>query len=220
MDQPSALLISPPVYDTQYWANWSMPYGLLRVASWLRGMGYMLKLIDCMEANKQRTVPKQKRLVRKLCSTEFYIPDSWSKFSPQDDEKIEYVFGLSLPDLRRRLIAIRDNARRARQSLFQEVYFPEPDEIWISSIMTYWWESTRDVISVCREVFPKAVFRIGGIYPTLIPEHAMANLGLIHPCMLWVAILNLWIPNSAVATSWYRPQYQTQTRCHLIWICI
>ena len=67
---PSALLISPPVYDVQYWANWSMPYGLLRVASWLQGKGYMLKLIDCMEANKRRTVSKQKRCVRKLCSAD------------------------------------------------------------------------------------------------------------------------------------------------------
>src|SRR3954452_5469952 len=66
----SALLISPPVYDTQYWAHWSLPYGLLRVASWLRNMGYVLKLIDCMDANKTRTVQKKMRKVRKLCSTE------------------------------------------------------------------------------------------------------------------------------------------------------
>jgi hypothetical protein len=47
--------------------------------------------------------------------------------------------------------------------------------------MTYWWESTRDVVAVCREVFPKAVIRVGGIYPTLAPEHAIANLGLRDP---------------------------------------
>ena len=47
----SALLISPPVYDTQYWAHWSLPYGLLRVASWLRTKGYVLKLIDCLEVS-------------------------------------------------------------------------------------------------------------------------------------------------------------------------
>ena len=50
--------------------------------------------------------------------------------------------------------------------------------------MTYWWESTRDVIKVCREVFPKAVIRVGGIYPTLAPEHAMENLGLRNPLHL------------------------------------
>ena len=28
----TALLINPPVYDTQYWAEWAQPYGLLRIA--------------------------------------------------------------------------------------------------------------------------------------------------------------------------------------------
>lgn len=182
---PSALLISPPVYDVQYWANWSMPYGLLRVASWLREQGYMLKLIDCMEANKHRTVPKKKRGVRKLCSNQPLIEiDNWNEYSPQADEKVEYIFGLPPEELRNRLLDIKARARSVRESLFDENAFPEPDEIWISSIMTYWWESTRDVIEVCREVFPKAVFRVGGIYPTLIPEHAIENLGLNAPLHL------------------------------------
>lgn len=181
----SALLISPPVYDTQYWAHWSLPYGLLRVASWLRTKGYVLKLIDCMEANSsKRSVPKKMRKVRKLCSTEEYVPTRWAGFRPAEDEKIEYCFGLPPDQLRIRLKAIQSRARSARESFFDTDVFPEPDEIWISSIMTYWWESTRDAIAVCREVFPKAVIRVGGIYPTLAPEHAIANLGLRDPMQL------------------------------------
>src|SRR5947209_785925 len=174
----SALLISPPVYDTQYWAHWSLPYGLLRVASWLRDKGYVLKLIDCMEANKRRDVSKKMRKVRKLCSTVEYVPPKWAGFRPAEDEKIEYCFGLPPDELRKRLKAIQSKARAARQSLFETTAFPEPDEIWISSIMTYWWESTRDVIKVCQEVFPDAVIRVGGIYSTLAPEHAIEKLGL------------------------------------------
>lgn len=176
----SALLVSPPLYDCQYWAHWSLPYGLLRVASWLRQKGYVLKLIDCLESNKTRTAKKSVRKLRKLCSVEESndvgrikegaVPDDW---------KVEYCFGITVEELRKRLIELRT---RSRESLF--TVFPEPDEIWISSIMTYWWESTRDVISVCREVFPKAVFRVGGIYPTLIPEHALKNLGLKNPLHL------------------------------------
>lgn len=180
----SALLISPPVYDTQYWAHWSLPYGLLRVATWLRTKGYMLKLIDCMEANKKRTVSKKMRKVRKLCSTEEYVPPRWTSFRPAEDEKIEYCFGLPAEELKKRLQAVRAKARAAKESLFETDVFPEPDEIWISSIMTYWWESTKDVIEVCREVFPRAVIRVGGIYPTLAPEHAIANLGLRNPLHL------------------------------------
>ncbi|MBI3465948.1 MAG: radical SAM protein [Planctomycetes bacterium] len=177
----SALLISPPIYDSQYWARWSLPYGLLRVASWLRDTkGYVLKLIDCLEANKSRTAKKTLRKLRRICSTdEDDDLDRVRRRAVPDDWKIEYCFGLTKDELRKKLIDLR---QQARESLF--TVFPEPDEIWISSIMTYWWESTRDVIAVCREVFPKAVLRVGGIYPTLIPEHALANLGLRNPLHL------------------------------------
>lgn len=158
-----------------------MPYGLLRVASWLRTKGYILKLIDCMDANRARTARKKMRKVRRLCSTHEYTPESWSGFRPQDNEKIEYCFGMPVEALEKRLSGIRDRAMSARNSLFDMNVFPVPDEIWISSIMTYWWESTRDVIDACRRVFPNAVIRVGGIYPTLAPEHAIAKLGLRDP---------------------------------------
>lgn len=178
-------MISPPIYDTQYWAHWSLPYGLLRVASWLRTKDYLLKLIDCLESNNsKRTVHKKMRKVRKLCSIEEYVPPRWAGFRPPEGEKIEYCFGISPDDLRKRLKAIQAHARSAKASLFDTEVFPEPDEIWISSIMTYWWESTKETIGVCREVFPKAVIRVGGIYPTLAPQHAITNLGLHNPLHL------------------------------------
>lgn len=179
-----ALLISPPVYDSQYWAHWSLPYGLLRVASWLNEQGYALKLIDCMRSNAGREVPKTAMRVRKICSTEYYVPNKWSGFRPKEDERIEYCFGMTPDELERRLVELRDRAWAARKSLFDVKVFPAPDEIWISSIMTYWWESTRDVIERCRKVFPKAMIRVGGIYPTLAPEHAAAKLGLRNPLHL------------------------------------
>jgi radical SAM superfamily enzyme YgiQ (UPF0313 family) len=177
----AALLINPPVYDTQYWAHWSLPYGLLRVASWLRDKGYRLKLIDCMMANQDRTVPKKARKVRRVCSTEEFVPERWNGFRPKEDEKIEYCFGLTAEDLETRLQHIGERATSAQQSLFERSVFPVPDEIWISSIMTYWWESTRDVIQACQHVFPQAVIRVGGIYPTLAPDHAMKHLALREP---------------------------------------
>jgi hypothetical protein len=53
-----------------------------------------------------------------------------------------------------------------------------PDEVWITSIMTYWWESTRDVVRLVQRTFDSTTPRIyvGGIYPTLYPQHADANL--------------------------------------------
>src|SRR2546425_12549476 len=66
-----ALLINPPVYDTQYWAEWSQPYGLLRIAALLSKYGYKkIDFFDFMEATPvsgdpedvqgRRVVPKQR----------------------------------------------------------------------------------------------------------------------------------------------------------------
>ena len=53
----TALLINPPVYDTQYWAEWSQPYGLLRIAALLEKDNYKkLWLYDFMEAGEDRKV--------------------------------------------------------------------------------------------------------------------------------------------------------------------
>jgi radical SAM superfamily enzyme YgiQ (UPF0313 family) len=74
---------------------------------------------------------------------------------------IRYHYGMSFQEFKKRL------------SLLSFV----PDEVYITSIMTYWWESTRDVVSIVKNVYPHATVFIGGIYPTLCADHAMANTG-------------------------------------------
>jgi radical SAM superfamily enzyme YgiQ (UPF0313 family) len=146
-----ALLINPPIYDTQYWAYWAQPHGLLKVATWLQSVGYTdLRLIDCLATDEKRRV--HHRLLDKV--------------QRDNITKIRRAFGMSFDELRQHL---QEHANGIRF---------RPDEIWITSIMTYWWESTRDVIELIEEVFGKPVPRIlvGGIYPTLYPEHADKNL--------------------------------------------
>ena len=52
-----------------------------------------------------------------------------------------------------------------------------PDEVYITSFATYWFESTRNVISQVRNIYPFSKIIVGGIYPTLMPEHANQTLG-------------------------------------------
>ena len=145
-----ALLISPPVYDAQYWARWSQPAGLLRIATLLKSKGYDVELIDCMETDAKGMVPKARRRINGM-----------PQILRRDDiTKWIWHFGLGWDEIERRLRAVE-----------------QPDEIWISSIMTYWWESTRDLVAKVREVFPKAEIIVGGIYPTLASEHAKEQLG-------------------------------------------
>ena len=145
-----ALLINPPVYDAQYWARWSQPAGLLRIATLLKRKGYLIDFIDCMETDARGIVTKARR----------YDSDKKPIVVKRDNiTKPIYHFGLSLQELEKRLRSL-----------------DEPDEVWITSIMTYWWESTRDVVALAKRLFPKAILLVGGIYPTLAPEHASDHL--------------------------------------------
>lgn len=151
-----ALLINPPVYDTQYWAHWSQPHGLLKIATWLKNHhGYRdLRLLDCLATNERRRVKFYRR------------PGELRIVKRGNISKHMFHYGWPLEKLRFEL------ARHASREMFY------PDEVWITSIMTYWWESTRDVIRLVEDVFSDAPPRIyvGGIYPTLYPEHAEARL--------------------------------------------
>jgi radical SAM superfamily enzyme YgiQ (UPF0313 family) len=144
-----ALLINPPVYDAQYWARWSQPAGLLRLATYLKNSGISVDLIDAMESDARGFVRKRWRRMN----------DSPVRVVRDDITKIIWHFGLDWSEIRKRLSEVE-----------------EPDEIWITSIMTYWWESTRDAVLEARRAFPRARIFVGGIYPTLAPEHAQQNL--------------------------------------------
>lgn len=145
------LLLNPPVYDAQYWARWSQPAGLLRIATLLKSRGYMVDLIDCMETDQQGYV---KKIRHRLAGGVMH------DVMRDDVLKRVWHFGLNWNEIRRRMLALEP-----------------PDEVWIGSIMTYWWESTRDAVELVRHIFPRAQVIVGGIYPTLAPEHASTRLG-------------------------------------------
>jgi len=145
-----ALLINPFIYDPQYWAEWSLPDGLLRVGSLLKSKGYHTYLIDCLETDENRKIKKRRISVRKIDDIELRI----------------YHIGISKEEFISRLENYKEE-------------FGTPDEIYVTSIMTFWWESTRDVINILREQFPdkkRTQILLGGIYPTLAPEHAERNI--------------------------------------------
>jgi molybdenum cofactor biosynthesis enzyme MoaA len=144
-----ALLINPPVYDAQYWARWSQPAGLLRIGTYLRARGYDVDLIDCMETDSRGFVPKHLRR-----------QDGQPVVVERDDiRRTVWHFGMNW------------------QTVFERIRsLPTPHEVWIGSVMTYWWESTRDIVRLARQLFPKSRIYIGGIYPTLAPDHARERL--------------------------------------------
>lgn len=163
MNSGVALLINPPVYDTQYWARWSQPHGLLRIATFLKKQGYETHLIDCLQPHKNGKVRYKRRAVIDTIKKERFPFKNHGKL--QEGEKYEYHFGKTPQKIEENLVNFE------KKGII-------PDEVWITSIMTYWWESTRDTIEMVREIFPYASIRLGGVYPTLCPEHAVTAIKL------------------------------------------
>lgn len=177
------ILINPPIYDTQYWARWSLPHGLLKIATWLRDEGYDLKLFDCLnpygedsgvpgksiDFESYDAVRKEKKSVVVLGTN--IEREETPSYRLKSNEKWKYTFGMpnSILDLR-----LREYKDEIKHKNYQEV------EVWVTSIMTYWWESTRDVIKTALEIFPNAKIRVGGIYPTLTHKynHPQTKLGI------------------------------------------
>jgi hypothetical protein len=162
----TALLINPPVYDTQYWAEWSQPYGLLRIGALLKRRGYKrVELFDFMETDERRKVS-----FRRINPDESYAENErpTTPLRPVTIQKgvervdlNKYHFGKSWGEFEEWLDA--------------QGFTPAhpPDEVWVSAVMTYWWESVRDLtIRLKRRFGRRTTVLLGGIYPTLAPEHA------------------------------------------------
>lgn len=49
-----------------------------------------------------------------------------------------------------------------------------PDKIYVTSLFTYAWKPVHDTIDFYKQWYPKAEIILGGIYASLMPEHAAA----------------------------------------------
>lgn len=174
-----ALLVQPPVYDTQFYPEWSLPSGLLKISTWLRKQGMDVRLLDCLFP-KEGEVPQKIKSVVQVCSTLEWPLEEYKALAhrrtgrytrelPQA-HRYKYEFGMPLEAVEKHLKEphLGDLERSDRAWV--------PDEVWITSIMTYWWESTRDMVVLLKRLYPKARFRVGGIYPTLAPHHLQSAL--------------------------------------------
>jgi radical SAM superfamily enzyme YgiQ (UPF0313 family) len=176
----TALLINPPVYDTQYWAEWSQPYGLVRIAALLRKQRYRhVDFFDFMEALPVSGDPHDADSKRIVPKHRIHCDDSYAeKTGPafrarpyiiakhgQQLDLFKYHFGKPWEQFENWL---------KRKGLHKH----PPQEIYISSVMSYWWESTRDlIVRLRRLVGRKPRIIVGGIYPSIAPEHAARYTG-------------------------------------------
>jgi radical SAM superfamily enzyme YgiQ (UPF0313 family) len=163
MSRDTVLLINPWIHDFAAYDLWLRPMGLLYLAGRLRRWGFSVHLVDCLDRYNPRLLERQNR------ASPHGKLDGRGKFHKQE---------LPKPAI------LRDVPRRyGRYGLPPETFceeiarVPRPRVILITSGMTYWYPGVQETIRLTREVFPDTTILLGGIYATLLPEHARAHSG-------------------------------------------
>ncbi|MBN2842015.1 MAG: cobalamin-dependent protein [Sedimentisphaerales bacterium] len=151
------LLINPPIHDFAAYDLFAKPHGMLHLGAYLRQAGYEIALLDCLDRNH----PAMSHLPR-----EKNKPDGSGKYYAQRLPKPEIV-----KDVHRYYYHYGMPGDIIRQQL-QKYKASGIDAVLVTSVMTYWYLGVKEMIALIREVMPDMPVLLGGIYATLMPEHA------------------------------------------------
>jgi len=157
-DKPLVLLVYPPVYDFAFYDLYVKPWGLLRIARWLRENGYEtvhLNALDYEDPLSIRTLGPCRRMengsgkmFRQILSLPGGIAPIPRYFSR---------YGILAESMETRM---RELPRK-------------PDLILVGSGMTYWYKGVEEAVSLCRRILPGVPVGVGGIYASLMKDHCM-----------------------------------------------
>lgn len=153
-----ALLVNPWAYDFKAFDFWNKPLGLLIVARILRDFGFDITLVDCMDR-----------------SSPYYM--TGTKTDPFGRGKYHFEV-VEKPAIYRQVPRFYK-----RYGIPLDVFsnminkIKNPDIIFISSTMTYWYPGVFEAIRILKEKFTSRRIILGGIYATLCEEHARNHSG-------------------------------------------
>ncbi|MBN2381852.1 hypothetical protein JXQ70_03130 [bacterium] len=157
------LLINPWIEDFAAFDYWLRPNGLLKIATYLKNMGLNVSFIDCLE----RISPEIRTLIAAQKGRDWgdgrgnYYKTWLSKPSVLDFIPRNFGrYGVTTELLMRRLSLV-----------------DEPDLVCLSGTMTYWYTGLDSLIEIIHERWPRLPVILGGIYPSLLPEHARERMG-------------------------------------------
>ncbi|MFQ6081812.1 MAG: B12-binding domain-containing radical SAM protein [Candidatus Aminicenantia bacterium] len=154
------LLINPWIFDFTAYDFWLKPLGFLYIAGVIKKYtDYRIKFIDCLD----RTHPL---LPKKLKSKE----DGRGPFYKEEIEKPEVLKPVP--------------RKYSRYGIPVEIFRSElneissPELILITCGMTYWYPGVQFTVELVRKKIGHVPIILGGIYPTLLPEHAKRYSGV------------------------------------------
>lgn len=154
------LLVNPWIVDFTAYDLWIKPLGLLYIASILKKWDVAeLYFINCLDSTHP-SIPEKFRKKRE---------DGTSKFYSEEIEKPEI---LKIIPKKFKIFGIPVKAFDEELERIGKV-----DGVFLTSFMTYWYPGVQIVIERIRRKLGSIPIILGGIYPTLIPEHAKEKSG-------------------------------------------
>ncbi|MDM8522607.1 radical SAM protein [Desulfococcaceae bacterium HSG8] len=157
-DIPNILLVNPWIHDFAAYDFWAKPLGLLTLASILRTHGFPITYTDCLD----RFHPKSLR------------KDPYARYGRGPYLKTRIPKPCGLRDIPRNFSRYGIKKEWFREDLLSA---SEPDAVFVTSMMTYWYPGVQETIRIIKEVFPNAPVVLGGIYATLCRDHARKYSG-------------------------------------------
>jgi radical SAM superfamily enzyme YgiQ (UPF0313 family) len=158
------LLINPWIYDFTAYDFWMKPLGLLYVAALLKkNTDFAIHFIDCLD----RFHP----LLPRKTQTK---PDGRGPFPKEE---------VSKPEILRKIP--RKFSRYGIPLLVfhhQLEKIPVPDLVLLTCTMTYWYPGVQTVVELIRKKFGSVPVILGGVYPSLMPKHALKATGVDAVC--------------------------------------
>lgn len=146
-----ALLIQPWIHDFSAYDLWIQPLGLLYLAGVLQDQHIDVDYIDCLDSHSDPRSDGRAKFVK----TDLPVPKVL-----QGIKRRYGRFGISLDEFRTKLSEI-----------------PRPDAILVTSGMTYWYPGVQETIREAKNIFPDVPVMLGGIYATLMTDHAQLYSG-------------------------------------------
>ncbi|MBU1075864.1 MAG: radical SAM protein [Spirochaetes bacterium] len=163
--RPTFLLINPWIYDFAAFDLYFKPLGLLSLAGNLKKSGCEILFLDCMDRLdeyfiKQGFIKNQQYGTGKFYYEVIDTPEIL-KFFPRRYKR----YGLPYDEVRKRFLEL------SRRKI---------DGILMTSVMNYWYPGVFDMIRLVKEVFTDTPVFLGGIYATLLTDHAEKYSGADH----------------------------------------
>lgn len=155
MRRPVILLVNPWIHDFAAYDLWARPMGLLLLGTRLRRLGWEPLLVDCVDQDHPGMAPVKER---QFSHSRFFRTPIDKPPVLSDIPRVFSRYGV-IPDLVEADLAA----------------LPPPEAVLVTSLMTYWYSGVRETVDLVRRVFPDVPVLIGGIYASLLPEHAAVH---------------------------------------------